>query len=54
MMQPEYYSSIIPRIQLIDWSQNITYHDIVKIVCHGRNMGIFRKGDDSYTKNSLT
>ena len=45
MIQPGYYQSINTRIPLIDRSQNIMYHGIVKILRHDRNMGIFRKGE---------
>jgi len=44
MIQPGYYQTINTRIPLIDRSQNIMYHGIVKILRHDRNMGIFRKG----------
>ena len=42
MIQPGYYQSINTRIPLIDRSENIMYHGIVKILRHDRNMGIFR------------
>jgi len=45
MIQSGYNPSIIPQIPLIDRSENIIYHGIVKILRHDRNMGIFRNGD---------
>ncbi len=54
MIQPGYYQSINTRIPLIDRSENIMYHGIVKILLHDRNMGIFRKGIGYFFKTITT